>query len=252
MFDYLEKHCAEAYKREVDQDENVFRSLPFFAATLGVQIAILIPLVARLPAFRLDPYVLVLHGLLGLTGVGVVMTVVFLFIATAQRTFRYPPSETALIVWARAERDTYLQAGFDRADVEAVVADDLRARLAEEFAQAAEHNRAQNLIRLKVRARALAALIAALCLALALAATMFVHDLIVGSGPGATRVTASHTAGVGAAGQERPGQVGAVQADRSAPGVRPAAGRDPGSPGPNPRQPVRDPLPAVSDGGPGD
>jgi hypothetical protein len=34
---YIEKAFADAYRKEIDQEENVWRSLPFFAATLAVQ-----------------------------------------------------------------------------------------------------------------------------------------------------------------------------------------------------------------------
>ncbi len=37
--DYLEKLFGDAYRKEIDQEENVWRSLPFFAATLALQLA---------------------------------------------------------------------------------------------------------------------------------------------------------------------------------------------------------------------
>ena len=37
--DYLETLFGEAYRKEIDQEENVWRSLPFFAATLALQLA---------------------------------------------------------------------------------------------------------------------------------------------------------------------------------------------------------------------
>ncbi len=39
LLDHLEKTFAEAYRKEIDQEENVWRSLPFFAATLALQLA---------------------------------------------------------------------------------------------------------------------------------------------------------------------------------------------------------------------
>ena len=39
LLDDLEKTFAEAYRKELDQDENVWRSLPFFAATLALEVA---------------------------------------------------------------------------------------------------------------------------------------------------------------------------------------------------------------------
>lgn len=37
--DYLEKLFGDAYRKEIDQEENVWRTLPFFAATLALQLA---------------------------------------------------------------------------------------------------------------------------------------------------------------------------------------------------------------------
>ena len=39
LLDHLEKTFAEAYRKELDQEENVWRSLPFFAAALALQLA---------------------------------------------------------------------------------------------------------------------------------------------------------------------------------------------------------------------
>ncbi len=37
--EYAEKIISDAFKREIDQEENVVRSLPFFATSLGVLAA---------------------------------------------------------------------------------------------------------------------------------------------------------------------------------------------------------------------
>ncbi len=39
LLDHLERTFAESYRKEIDQEENVWRSLPFFAATLALQLA---------------------------------------------------------------------------------------------------------------------------------------------------------------------------------------------------------------------
>lgn len=47
--DHIEKTFADGYRKEIDQEENVWRSLPFFAATLALQIAALAGVADRLP-----------------------------------------------------------------------------------------------------------------------------------------------------------------------------------------------------------
>jgi hypothetical protein len=50
LLDHLEKTLADSYRKEIDQEENVWRSLPFFAATLALQMAAIVGLVEKLPS----------------------------------------------------------------------------------------------------------------------------------------------------------------------------------------------------------
>lgn len=190
MFEYLEKHCAEAYKREFDQEENVFRSLPFFVAALGLEVAIVGHIVRRFPPFEIKPYSLVLHGLLGAAGLCFVATIIFMFLAVARRQFRYPPSESAVIDWARTERSAYLTAGFPKDEVEVVLHEELLEKLAPEFAAATEHNRANNLSRLKFRSWALIALVVGLLLGVASGTIIFVNQIVSNVGAASEKLDA--------------------------------------------------------------
>ncbi len=38
---HIERLLADTYRREIEQEENIWRSLPFFAATLALQLAAL-------------------------------------------------------------------------------------------------------------------------------------------------------------------------------------------------------------------
>jgi len=44
ILDYLATTLAGAYRRELDQEENVWRTPPFFAATLALQLTVLVQL----------------------------------------------------------------------------------------------------------------------------------------------------------------------------------------------------------------
>ncbi len=48
----IERMLAESYRRETDREENIWRSLPFFAATLALQLTVLSQVVERLPGGR--------------------------------------------------------------------------------------------------------------------------------------------------------------------------------------------------------
>ena len=47
---HIEQTLAQSYRKEIDQEENLWRSLPFFAATLALQLAALFQVVAHLPS----------------------------------------------------------------------------------------------------------------------------------------------------------------------------------------------------------
>jgi hypothetical protein len=49
---YIERTLADSYRKEIDQEENVWRSLPFFAATLALQVATLFQVIDKLPERR--------------------------------------------------------------------------------------------------------------------------------------------------------------------------------------------------------
>ena len=97
MDEYLEKLCVDAFKREWDADENVVRSLPFFAAALALTVTVLGIVAKDLPP--LGPAVVPITAhialLLAATSVGGVLH--YLIVAVRPRIYRYPPPEGELI-----------------------------------------------------------------------------------------------------------------------------------------------------------
>jgi hypothetical protein len=53
--DHIEKTLADAYRKEIDQEENVWRSLPFFAATLALQLAAMFQSLTRIESAMPEP-----------------------------------------------------------------------------------------------------------------------------------------------------------------------------------------------------
>jgi len=48
--DHLEKTFSELYRKEIDQEENVWRTLPFFAATIALQFGMIAGLLPKIGA----------------------------------------------------------------------------------------------------------------------------------------------------------------------------------------------------------
>ena len=160
--DHIEKTLADAYRKEIDQEENVWRSLPFFAATISFQIAALSQVLLHLPKDSTGAWwdaiiSLVLGSLL------IFVAIAFLAGSIAPAKFSYISDEPALLDYAR---------GLDQDEQDAVAANlspvdalgMLKNTLADQYAVATHHNRQINQRRSFRRSMAgLATLGSALC-----------------------------------------------------------------------------------------
>ncbi len=102
---HIEKTLAEGYRKEIDLEETVWRSLPFFVAALALQLAAVFQIVTRLPpigtiAGRVSA------GVMGLTGALMAVAPGLLAACIAAARFQYVSSESSLLAFA----DTLIQA----------------------------------------------------------------------------------------------------------------------------------------------
>lgn len=136
--DHLERLLSDAYRKEIDQEENVWRSLPFFAATLALQMAALFQIVERLPP-RGTPvwWAALLCG--GLTGLSTVTAVAFLAGSIFPARFRYLVGEAELVRYAETLNETERLAP---ETMDALVT--LKTTLVRQYAAAIENNRGIN------------------------------------------------------------------------------------------------------------
>lgn len=171
---HIEKTLADAYRKEIDQEENVWRTLPFFAATLALQLAALFQLVDRLPPLAtwvgwLALTLLVCSALATLTALG------FLAACIYPRKFQYLASDPELLDYAlgliqdeKAHRARPGQVPFN-----ALVT--LKEAMARQYAVGARHNRNINKMRERLRSIAGLATVISVVLTLALVGTTFLH-----------------------------------------------------------------------------
>ncbi|EWY36954.1 hypothetical protein N825_22850 [Skermanella stibiiresistens SB22] len=198
--EYLEKLIADSFKREMDQEENVIRSLPFFATSIGVLVTFVGFARGLLPAFSRTSwpelgYGILVHGALAGLLVSLLALLLFLYKAVRERQFEYPMSESEMLDYA-ASLTAYYRALADEATasgggdddpvevIERAVVDDLRATMMGQMAASAKLSRANNLARLKARARAFSALMTALGFALVLIVAILIHDALNGGSHG--------------------------------------------------------------------
>lgn len=174
--DYIEKLVAEAYKRESDQEENVFRSLPFFATTFGVlgtAIGLARPAIGHLDG---SPIAVSLYALLALIGVVTAAGLFFLFQAIRRRDFVNPMRESDLLLYRKELEAFYVKTEAPAGTVDAAIAADIQEAIVAQLAQATETTRRNNLLRLQARSRAATALIVAISLVFALMGLILTRD----------------------------------------------------------------------------
>jgi hypothetical protein len=172
--DHIEKTLADAYRKEIDQEENVWRSLPFFAATLALQLAAMFQIVDRLPQAWTGVWwdtvgCIVIAGLATLTALGFLSASIFL------ARFRYVAPEPELLDYAEGldvdEQRMSAERHGDPVDGLAT----LKRALARQYAVATHHNRQINQRRALCRSVAGLATLVSVLMTLILVATVTLH-----------------------------------------------------------------------------
>jgi hypothetical protein len=223
--EYLEKIVADGFRRELDQEVNVVRSLPFFATSLGVLVAFLGLAMPLLPPLAAEPVAVAAYASLAVVVASLALLLFFLFDSIRVKRFEYPSDELALRGYARRLTAYYAQCTVDghppAPDVVAgAVLDDLRATVTGQLAEAARVSRRNNAERLQACARAFSTLILAQGFALLLVCLILARRALDGDADGeAVRP------GAAAPGEHDPGsrdQPGAGEA----PGPGDARGRE--------------------------
>jgi hypothetical protein len=142
---HIEKTLSESYRKEIDQEENIWRSLPFFATTVSLQLAAIAQFVAKLPPEN-SAFWLVAVALLSLTGGAMLFALAFLIACIFPATFNYISKDqdllqyTLLLLAAEQAESTVGPGGrlaFDAGDA-------LKRMLANEYALTTDHNRRIN------------------------------------------------------------------------------------------------------------
>ncbi|WP_298333595.1 hypothetical protein [Asticcacaulis sp.] len=173
--EYVEKTILDGLKRELDQEENVVRSLPFFATSMAALLALLG--LTREPISKAEPGLLlwVILGLVGLIGVALVAIIILMFLATKRQSQDLLMPEKDLIAHARRLEETYNDIAEDKRRAEAVRAS-VRRDITEQLAAYAQELRGINVYRLALRARMFSLLTAAVvCATLLISAIIFLE-----------------------------------------------------------------------------
>ena len=173
--DRIERTLADAYRKELDQEENVWRSLAFFAATIAFQIAALSQVLLRLPEQRSGAW---WDGMAAIVFVSLLILVALFFLAgsIAPARFSYISDEPALPGYARGlDQDEQNAAEQNLLPVDALAV--RKTTLADQYSVAVHHNRQVNQRRAFRRSIAGLAILGAALFTMFLAARLMPHYL---------------------------------------------------------------------------
>jgi hypothetical protein len=170
LLDHLERTLADNYRKEIDQEENTWRALPFFAAALALQLAAIFALLQRLPPLEgwERPAVI---GLAAVVACATLTALALVAACIAPARFTYAASEPDLVDFVLQLQGSAAQEPTSDPAVQRDQAEDamfvLKRRLARQYAAAMLNNRRINQRRLLLRS--IAGLVALLSIAATLA-----------------------------------------------------------------------------------
>ena len=174
--EYLEKVFSEGLKREIDSDESVWRTLPFFATAIGITGTLLGYDGSQLPPPSLKAPALLLY-ILFVAAIGcLTASFAWLFNAVRQREYRYPPSEIDLHKLAADYQSYHAALGVTGEALDDRVVGEMRAVMVDEYAQSASANRQLNRAKLFSRSQAIFYLMAGLAICFAYGSLAFVEQ----------------------------------------------------------------------------
>lgn len=174
--EYLEEIVKESFNRELEVNENVARTLPFFTASLAVAVPLYGYIAARIPALAPSALCIALYGLLAAGCACGAMILWNLFGMVRLREYRIPPKETEQIAWTEALKAYFEGQGLTAATVDKKVTQQLRSRMILEYAAAAEHNRDANTPKLRARTAGVTFFVVMLAIAFAMIAIIFLSE----------------------------------------------------------------------------
>ncbi|WP_313011662.1 hypothetical protein [Brevundimonas sp.] len=149
--DYLESLNAAAFTREFEQEEHIMKSLPFFAAVLGIAVTILAKIFEQLPRPTLNLWAVVTWFLLAASLVAFARIVWSLLQIVRKRGTLLPSDEIKMLEWSNDLVAFHKAASLTDAAARRAAQRDVQLRMIEEYARCAVHNRRQNAVKISER-----------------------------------------------------------------------------------------------------
>jgi len=151
-WDYLDKIFSDNYKKEIDQEENVWRTLPFFSATIAFELAATAQVRDHL--LSLSWPISFIAALVTIAfSASVVTMLCYLWASIRPRQLFYLAPETSILEFAREVENDLSKLGPITAAQAAAIHVMLQDHVMEQWAMGATKNREVNKRRAQLRSR---------------------------------------------------------------------------------------------------
>lgn len=178
---YVADLAAESFKRQVDLDESVWRSLPFFAATYAFVAALAGHAATDMPPPTCGWYAGASHLLLLLSVGSLAWALRWFWTVLRPREYEYPADDAAILHYAESIAEYHSSLGVDRSELDGKVDVEMRRFMIDQYGSAARTNFAHNGEKMKARGRVLLFILIGFVLAFAAEALIYTHKGIYGS-----------------------------------------------------------------------
>lgn len=175
---YLSDVIGDSFKREVDLEESVWRTLPFFVAAFALAIT-LMSYISDATRQLSSMWASILAYLLFAASVAAFAWAFRWFWSVVRPLeYQYPPSDEDLLTYSDGLADYHRQMGLAGDALDEALATDMKVFVTSQLAAASGKNRTNNAIRVLARSQAILFLLIAFGLAILSEAIIFVDSRI--------------------------------------------------------------------------
>lgn len=178
--EFVTNLANESFKRQLELDESVWRSLPFFAATFAFVAAITGKAAFDAPIAAFTSFSIVANATFVLAILSLAWALRWFWPVLRPREYEIPADDARVRTFAEETTAYHRQLGLAGAELDGRVVDDLRLFMIGQYGAAARTNLGHNASRLKARSKVLLFMLAAFVLAFLCEATIFIHGELYG------------------------------------------------------------------------
>lgn len=178
---YLDDKAAESFKRQIDLEESVWRSLPLFTGALIAAAALIAKAASTLPPITCAPFPIITYAVLGLAVIFFAVAFWWLWQIVRPREYDFPADDAEIVNYAVNLSSFYNSLDMKKEDIDGAVLSDLRSYVTQTLGKAAKSTFNNNQARLSARSQVLVWLLWGFVLSFSAEAVIYVHSVAAAS-----------------------------------------------------------------------